>query len=61
MSEESIDIPFSTAEEILKYAGDKFDKLLKQGISCSTESLLTKPPSPMIIAVNSYINQRLKT
>ncbi len=58
MAEESIEM--ATAEEILKYAEEEFEKAVKTGNAMLYRNAVDKAFLSMIAVVNSYISRRLK-
>jgi uncharacterized protein (UPF0332 family) len=57
--EDSIDVSLVTAEEILRYAEEEFEKALRAKDMLLYRNALDKAFLSMIIAVNSYINRKL--
>ena len=59
MAEGAIDSSLVTAEEILNYAEEEFEKALKSKDMLLYRNALDKAFLSMIVAVNSYINRKL--
>lgn len=59
MAEGKVDIAFSTAEEILKYAEEEFEKAIKTKDTTLYRNAVDKAFLSMIVAVNYYINRKL--
>ena len=59
MAEGVVDASIATAEEILNYAEDEFEKALKSKDMLLYRNALDKAFLSMIVAVNSYINRGL--
>jgi uncharacterized protein (UPF0332 family) len=59
LSEANVDVALATAEEILKYAEEEFEKAIKTGDVMLYRNAVDKAFLSMIVAVNSYINQKL--
>jgi len=57
--EGSVDVALATAEEILKYAEEELEKAIKTGDAMLYRNAADKAFLSMIVAVNSYINQKL--
>jgi len=55
----SIDVALATAEEILKYAEEEFEKAIKTGDFMLYRNAVDKAFLSMVVAVNSYINRKL--
>jgi len=60
LSEANVDVALATAEEILKYAEEEFEKAIKTGDTMLYRNAVDKTFLSMIVAVNSYINRKLK-
>jgi len=60
LSEASVDVALATAEEILKYAEEEFEKAIKTGNVMLYRNAVDKAFLSMMVAVNSYINRKLK-
>jgi len=60
LSEANFDAALATAEEILKYAEEEFEKAIKTGDAMLYRNAVDKAFLSMIVAVNSYINRKLK-
>lgn len=60
MVDGSVDVALATAEEILKYAEEEFEKAIKTGDTMLYRNAVDKAFLSMIVAVNSYINRKLK-
>jgi len=54
-----VDSSLATAEEILNYAEEEFEKALKSNDMLLYRNALDKAFLSMIVAVNSYINRKL--
>jgi hypothetical protein len=50
----------ATAEEILKYAEEEFDKAIRTGDILLYRNAVDKAFLSMVLAVNSYISQKMK-
>jgi len=59
VAEEVIDSSLITAEEILSYAEEEFEKAIKSKDVLLYRNALDKVFLSMIVAVNSYINRKL--
>ena len=59
VAEGAIDSSLVTAEEILNYAEEEFEKALKSKDMLLYRNALDKAFLSMIVAVNSYINRKL--
>ena len=59
MVEGSVDVALATAEEILKYAEEEFEKAVKTGDVMLYRNAVDKAFLSMVLAVNSYINRKL--
>lgn len=59
MVEGVVDSSLVTAEEILNYAEEEFEKALKSNDMLLYRNALDKAFLSMIVAVNSYINRKL--
>jgi secreted Zn-dependent insulinase-like peptidase len=59
LAEGKVDIAFSTAEEILKYAEEEFEKAIKTKDTTLYRNAVDKAFLSMIVAVNYYINRKL--
>ena len=59
MVEKSVDVALATAEEILKYAEEEFEKAVKTGDVMLYRNAVDKAFLSMVLAVNSYINRKL--
>ncbi|MEM2168617.1 MAG: hypothetical protein QW186_02285 [Candidatus Bathyarchaeia archaeon] len=59
MAEGSIDISLATAEEILSYTEEEFQRALKTGDMLLYRNAADKAFLSMVVAVNSYINRKL--
>ena len=55
----SIDVALATAEEILKYAEEEFEKAIKTRDMMLYRNAVDKAFLSMVVAVNSYINRKL--
>jgi secreted Zn-dependent insulinase-like peptidase len=55
----SVDAALATAEEILKYAEEEFEKAIKTGDFMLYRNAVDKAFLSMVVAVNSYINRKL--
>jgi secreted Zn-dependent insulinase-like peptidase len=53
-------VALATAEEILKYAEEEFDKAIRTGDILLYRNAVDKAFLSMVLAVNSYINQKMK-
>jgi uncharacterized protein (UPF0332 family) len=60
LTEGNVDIALATAEEILKYAEEEFEKAIKTKDTILYRNAVDKAFLSMILAVNSYINRKLK-
>ncbi len=60
MTEGNVDVALATAEEILKYAEEEFEKAIKTKDAMLYRNAVDKAFLSMIVAVNSYINHKLK-
>ena len=60
MTERNVDVALATAEEILKYAEEEFEKAIKTKDAMLYRNAVDKAFLSMIVAVNSYINHKLK-
>jgi len=58
--DESIDVALKTAEEILRYAEEEFEKAVKIRDMMLYRNAVDKAFLSMILAINSYINKVLK-
>jgi len=56
---DSVDVALATAEEILKYAKEEFEKAVKTGDLVFYRNAVDKAFLSMILAVNSYISRKL--
>ena len=59
MVEGSVDVALATAEEILKYAEEEFEKAIKTRDMMLYRNAVDKAFLSMVVAVNSYINRKL--
>lgn len=59
MSGGNVDVSLMTAEEILKYAEEEFERAIKMRDMSLYRSSVEKAFLSMIIAVNSLINRKL--
>ncbi|MBS7612533.1 HEPN domain-containing protein [Candidatus Bathyarchaeota archaeon] len=59
MSGESIDVSLVTAEEVLKYAEEEFEKAVKTKDIVLYRDAVDKAFLSMVVAVNSYIHRKL--
>ena len=59
MVEGVVDSPLVTAEEILNYAEEEFEKALRIKDMLLYRNALDKAFLSMIVAVNSYVNRKL--
>ncbi|MEZ0346229.1 MAG: hypothetical protein ABWK01_06745 [Infirmifilum sp.] len=57
--EGGVDAALATAEEILKYAEEEFERAIKTGDVMLYRNAVDKAFLSMVVAVNSYINQKL--
>jgi len=57
--EKSVDVALATAEEILKYAEEEFEKAIKTRDVMLYRNAVDKAFLSMVVAINSYINQKL--
>jgi len=57
---ESVDVSLATVEEILRYAEEEFEKAVKTRDIMLYRNAVDKAFLSMIVAVNSYINRKLK-
>lgn len=53
------DVSLTTAEEILNYAKEEFERSLKTGDMLLYRNAVDKAFLAMVLAINSYINRRL--
>ena len=53
------DVSLTTAEEILSYAKEEFERSLKTGDMLLYRNAVDKAFLAMVLAINSYINRRL--
>ena len=60
MTEGNVDVALATAEEILKYAEEEFEKAIKTKDVMLYRNAADKAFLSMMVAVNSYINHKLK-
>ena len=60
MSEGNVDVSLMTAEGILKYAEEEFERAIKMRDMSLYRSSVEKAFLSMIIAVNSLINRKLR-
>jgi len=60
VTEGNVDVALATAEEILKYAEEEFEKAIKTKDAMLYRNAVDKAFLSMIVAVNSYINHKLK-
>jgi hypothetical protein len=60
LNEKDVDIVLVTAEEILKYAEEEFEKAIKTKDMILYRNAVDKAFLSMILAVNSYINRKSK-
>jgi len=60
LAEENVDVALATAEEILKYAEEEFEKAIKTRNVMLYRNAVDKAFLSMIVAVNSYVNRKLK-
>ena len=59
MAEGSVDTALATAEEILKYAEEEFEKAIKTGDVLLYRNAVDRAFLSMIVAVNSFISRKL--
>ena len=59
MAEGNVDVALTTAEEILEYAEEEFDKAIRTKDALLYRNAADKAFLAMIVAVNSYINRKL--
>ena len=59
MAEGSVDTALATAEEILKYAEEEFEKAIKTGDVLLYRNAVDKASLSMIVVVNSFISRKL--
>ena len=59
MVEGSVDVDLATAEEILKYAEEEFEKAIKTRDIMLYRNSVDKAFLSMVVAINSYINRKL--
>ena len=60
MTEGSVDAALATAEEILEYAEEEFERAVKTRDAVLYRNAVDKAFLSLIVAVNSYINRKLK-
>jgi len=60
MAEGGADVALITAEEVLKYAEEEFEKAIRTKDIMLYRNAVDKAFLSMILAVNSYINRKLK-
>jgi len=60
LSEGNVDVSLMTAEEILKYAEEEFEKAVKMRDMSLYRNSVDKAFLSMVIAVNSLINHKLR-
>lgn len=59
MTADDVDSGLASAEEILSYAEEEFEKALKTGDMLLYRNAVDKAFLSMIVAVNSYLNRKL--
>jgi len=60
LTEGSVDAALATAEEILEYAEEEFERAVKTRDAVLYRNAVDKAFLSLIVAVNSYINRKLK-